>query len=81
MKEAGPKCTILHRLDTTLLGLPAYCVIAETEAQGAKISLARIMAEKPINGFVYVVQFSKLSPGNLSPTSVPSIVNRVRLRK
>jgi len=81
LKDAGSTCKILHRLDTKLFGLPAYCLIAQTELQGTKISLARIMTEKPLNGFVYVVQFSKLSPGNLSPKSVPSIVNRVKLKE
>lgn len=81
LKDASPTCKILHRLDTKVLGLPAYCLIAQTELQGTKMSLARIMTEKPLNGFVYVVQFSKLSPGNLSPESVPSIVNRVKLKE
>jgi hypothetical protein len=81
MEELGVKGKILHRLDTKLLGLPAYCVIVETELQERKVLLARIMMEKPLNGFIYVVQFSKLSPGDLSPQDIPSIVDRVRLEK
>src|SRR5262249_34663971 len=38
MKETGPASKILHRLDTKLLGQPAYCIIAETEFQGSKLS-------------------------------------------
>jgi hypothetical protein len=52
LEELGPTGKILRRMDTKLAGVTAYCVIAEAQVEGRKISIARIMAEKPLNGFV-----------------------------
>jgi hypothetical protein len=77
LKELGAKGKILRTLDTKLAGAPAYCVIAEVELQGKKVSIARIMAEKPLNGFVYVVQYSKLDGGEIDDAAIKSIAERL----
>jgi len=81
LKELGPSGKILRRQDTKLAGMPAYCVTAETRIQGRKISVARIMAEKPLNGFVYAVQYSKMGGGDFDDASIQAIVSRVRVKE
>jgi hypothetical protein len=81
LKELGPGGKILRRQDTKLAGVAAYCVIAETEIQGRKISIARIMAEKPLNGFVYAVQYSKMGGGDFTDAFIQAIVDRVRAKE
>jgi len=81
LNELGPGGKILRRLDTKLAGVAAYCVIAETEIQGRKISMARIMAEKPLNGFVYTVQYYKMGGDDFDDASIQAIVGRVRAKE
>ena len=81
LNELGPAGKILRRLDTKLLGVAAYCVIAETQIQGRNISVARIMAEKPLNGFVYAVQYSKMGGGDFDDASIKAIVDRVHSKE
>ena len=81
LKELGLDGKILRRRDTMLAGVPAYCVIAETRVQGRIISAARIMTEKPINGFLYAAQYSKMGGGYLDDSFIRTIVNRFRVKE
>jgi hypothetical protein len=81
LNELGPSGKILRRLDTKLAGLSAYCVIGETEIQGRKISMARIMTEKPLNGFIYAVQYSKIGGGDFDDAFIKAIAGRVRMKQ
>ena len=81
MKELGPRATILHRIETTFLDLPAYCIICRTEVEGVRMSAARIMVEKPLQGIGYAVQFSKVGSEDISPNFIPSILKRFQMKK
>ena len=79
-KELGPSGKVLRRLDTKLLGVSAYGVVAEVEEDGHTISILRITAEKPVGGYVYAVQASKLGGGDFAKDEVEDLVGRVRLK-
>ena|ERR1035437_134681 len=78
LSALGPNTRILRRTDTKLAGASAYCVIVETEVQGRKISAARIIADKPVHGFMYVLQYSKIGGGNFDDASIQKIANQLR---
>jgi len=81
LNELGAAGKILRRVDTKLAGVAAYCVIAETQIQGRNISIARIMAERPLNGFVYAVQYSKMGGGDIDDATIQAIVGRVHAKE
>ena len=39
------------------------------------------MAEKPLNGFVYAVQYSKMGGGDFDDASIKAIVDRVHSKE
>ncbi len=80
VKGLGTNGKILRRTEAKLLGLPAYCFITESEIQGQKSSGVTIMAEKALNGFVYMVQCTKAGGGDLDDASVQAIADRVHLK-
>jgi len=80
LKELGSTGKILRRTDTKLIGVTACCVIAETQVEGQKISIARIMAETPLNGFVYSVQYSKLGGGDIDDATIQAVANRLKTK-
>jgi hypothetical protein len=81
LEELGPEGKILRRLETTLVGVPAYGVIAETREDGHRVSILRIMAEKPLNGFVYGAQSSKLGGGDFNKDEVQDLTRRVKVQQ
>lgn len=81
MKELGADGKILRRSDAKLGGVPAYCVVAETQIQGQKISIARIMGERPLNGFVYAVQYSRLDGRDIDDASIQEILSRLHWKE
>jgi len=80
LNEIGPTGKILRRADTRLVGVAAYCLIAETQVQGRNVSLARIMTERPVNGFIYAVQYSKMAGGDFDDAAIQAIIDRVHLK-
>jgi len=79
--QLGPSGKILNRIDTQLLGERAYCLIAVAKHDDALVSVARIMSEKPLDGYTYVVQYSQVKSGAIDPRSIPGIARRVQKKK
>ncbi len=79
-EELGTSGKILRRLETQLAGLPAYGVIAQVKEEGHTVSILHITAEKPLNGFLYGVQCSKLGGGDFDKDEVQELTGRVRVK-
>ncbi|MDZ4817687.1 MAG: hypothetical protein SGJ20_01805 [Planctomycetota bacterium] len=72
--------TVLHRLETTLLGKRAICFIVEVKKGGTHCVIANIIAMEPINGNQYVLNYYCFDENGIDPASIPAIADRLQFQ-